>query len=353
LDNKRYWRETLEPFTKKSNAIAYRQIALTIIPFIFIWLLYIKTIHLSNWLVLPYSIVMSLFTLRFFVLLHDCGHGALFDSVKLNKFFGYVFGVITGMPQYVWSKHHAYHHTTNGDWEKYKGPLNVKTKKEFQAMSGAQQRKYRAARHPLFLLTVGGFYYVLFNPRFTWMMGTLSVFKNIFFSLFNPKVKTLKVLTEWKAKYWKTPKEYRHMTYNNLTLLPIWYFMCQAIGTGNFFLFYATTLTLTGGLGILFFTVQHNFENSLANDTARADYFKAAIEGTSYLKLPAFLNWFTADIAYHHVHHLSTSVPNYNLKACHNQLKDKFTNVKRVSLKEIPDALNYMLWDTDNQVITK
>lgn len=353
MDNKKYWRETLEPFTKKSNAIAFRQIALTLIPFIFTWILYIETLHISTWLVIPFSIVMSLLTLRFFVLLHDCGHGSLFDSVKLNKFFGYFFGVITGMPQYVWSKHHAYHHTTNGDWEKYKGPLNVKTLKEFQAMSPKAQRNYKALRHPLFLLTVGGFYYVLFNPRFTWIMGSLKVFKDILLSIFNPNIKTLTVMTEWKAKYWKTPKEYRHMTYNNLTLLPIWFFMCQSIGTGNFFILYAATLTLSGGLGILFFTVQHNFENSLANDTAHADYFKAAIEGTSYLKLPGFLNWFTADIAYHHIHHLSTSVPNYQLVSCHNQLKDQFTKVRRISLSEIPASLKYMLWDTEKQIIVK
>lgn len=287
------------------------------------------------------------------MLLHDCGHGSLFDSVKLNKFFGYIFGVLTGMPQYVWSKHHAYHHTTNGDWEKYKGPLGVKTLKEFEAMSETEKRNYKFQRHPLFLLTVGGFYYVLFNPRFTWIMGSLKVFKDILLSVFNPAMKTKTIITEWKARYWKTPKEYRHMTYNNLTLLPIWYLMSQSIGTGNFFLLYTLTLTLAGGMGILFFTVQHNFENSLANDTKRSDYFKAAIEGTSYLKLPAFLNWFTADIAYHHVHHLSTSVPNYQLKACHNKLKSEFTKVRRINLSEIPESLKYMLWDTDKQVIVK
>lgn len=351
MDKKKYWRDALEPFTKKSNAIAFRQIALTVIPYLLIWLLYAKIIHISSWLVIPFSIVTALFVLRFFVLLHDCGHGALFDSVKLNKFFGFIFGVFTGMPQYVWSKHHAYHHTTNGDWEKYKGPLNVKTLKEYQAMTPKEQRTYRALRHPLFLLTIGGFYYVLFNPRFTWLMGSVKVFSNLLLSLVNPKINTLDTARQWKTKYWKTPKEYRHMTYNNLTLLPVWLIVCNAIGTSNFFLLYVPTLTLAGGLGILFFTVQHNFENSFATNTDNTDYFRAAIEGTSYLKLPVFLNWFTADIAYHHVHHLSTSVPNYQLANCHYQLHDKFTDVKRVGFKDIPASLKHMIWDTDKETI--
>lgn len=283
--------------------------------------------------------------------MHDCGHAALFDSARTNKIFGYLLGVITGMPQFVWSKHHAYHHTTNGNWEKYKGPMNIITAKEYLALPEKKQKRYWMARHPS-LLFIGGFYYVLFNPRFTWIVGSIKVFFNIFKSLIpGSSLKTKEVLTKWEAQYWKTPKEYRHMTYNNLALLSLWVLMANWLGAGSFFSFYALTLAISGGLGILFFTMQHNFEHSYATNTLQVDYYQAAIEGTSYLKLPSWLNWCTADIAYHHIHHLSTSVPNYRLKACHNDLKEHFTKVRRINLKEIPKSSKYLLWDTEKQAL--
>ena len=101
----------------------------------------------------------------------------------------------------------------------------------------------------------------------------------------------------------------------------------------------------------ILFTVQHNFENSYAADTQHWDYFAAAIHGTSFLQLPRWLNWFTADIAYHHIHHLSARIPNYNLVACHNRHKDLFNNVPRLSLFDIPGAFKYVILDEKQQTL--
>jgi omega-6 fatty acid desaturase (delta-12 desaturase) len=256
------------------------------------------------------------------------------------------------MPQFVWSKSHSYHHSTNGDWEKFRGALNILTKEEYARLNPAQQRKYRFIRHPLTLLFLGGFFYVFFNPRFNWLVGIVILFKEviakaIFVSLGEAK----RLLLECPSKKWKSAKEFRHMTYNNVTLLTIWFLMVQAIGAYNFFIVYIAALSLAGGLGIIFFTAQHNFENSYAEDSANADYFRAAIEGTSYLKLPSLLNWFTADIGYHHVHHLSTAVPNYRLAACHEALKEHFANVKRIHMGEIHNSIKHLLWDTETKKI--
>ncbi|WP_127716779.1 fatty acid desaturase [Halobacteriovorax sp. HLS] len=347
---KKFWRDTLKPYTQKSDAFALWQIASTIIPFMGIWFLYSKLLPLSIWVVIPLAFATSFFILRFFVLLHDCGHDSLFKSRKANKFFGYLMGVITGMPQYVWSKHHSYHHKTNGNWEKYHGPFNIISTEEYSKLSPSKQKSYWYWRHPLILIP-GGFVYVLFNPRVNWMLGCIQLSFNILRTLVAKPSNTLDTIKKCESKYWKTPKEFRHMTYNNLTLLPIWALMCSAIGTYNFFIFYALTLTFSGGLGILFFTVQHNFEGSYGSDTERVDYFKAGLEGTSFLVLPKILNWFTADIGYHHIHHLSTSVPNYNLVRCHNDLEHLFKNVKRIEFSDIRHSLNYQLWDKDKELI--
>ncbi len=350
--DKRAWNESLKPFMVKSNFIAARQLVVTLSLFVGVWLLYIKTIQVSALLAIPFAIIMAFFVLRFFVLMHDCGHGALFTSPRANQFFGYLLGVITGMPQFVWSKSHSYHHSTNGDWEKFRGALNILTKTEYAQLTPGQQRKYRFIRHPLTLLFLGGFFYVFFNPRFNWLVGIIKFSKDLLYSaIFGSVEETKKLLKDCPSKKWKSAKEFRHMTYNNLTLLTIWYFMIQAIGTYNFFIVYTAALSLAGGLGIIFFTAQHNFENSYAEDTVHADYTRAALEGTSYLKLPGILNWFTADIGYHHIHHLSTAVPNYRLAACHYALEQHFVEVKRIQWREIHYSIKHLLWDTETKKI--
>lgn len=351
MDNKKYWRDLLGPYTIKSNAIAVKQLLVTIIPYFLIWFLYIETLKTSVLFAIPLSILMAFFLLRCFVLMHDCGHGSLFNSVRANKIIGYLLGVITGMPQYVWSKHHAYHHTTNGNWEKYQGPLSIISTKAFAELNSKQQKNYEKYRHPSLAL-LAGFVYVLFNPRVNWFLGCLQLIWNFLSSLFFlTKSGPIEILKKCESKYWKTPKEFLHMTYNNIALLTLWVVMCESIGVFNFFIFYTLSVSLSGGLGILFFTVQHNFEHSYASDTENTDYFKAALEGSSYLKLPFLLNWFTGDIAYHHIHHLSTSVPNYRLASCHHDLKEHFTNVKRISLRDIPKSIKYLLWDSENEMI--
>ena len=136
------------------------------------------------------------------------------------------------------------------------------------------------------------------------------------------------------------------MFWNNLALLSLWGVMAWAVGPWLFFVCYIVSLSLAGGAGILLFTVQHNFEHAYASHSERWDYHTAVIEGTSFLTLPRWVNWFTANIAYHHVHHLSASIPNYCLVACHNEHQTLFSGVKRIRLAQIPHALKYILWDT-------
>ncbi len=345
------WRQKFTPYTAKSNWIATWQVLNTLIPFMAIWALYAYVGHHSRMLVIPFAIVLSLFILRFFVLMHDCGHGSLFKSKQANQFFGYLCGVINGMPQFVWSKNHTYHHNTNGDWVKYGGVFNIITTNQYAQLSEKQQRRYRMIRHPLILIPAG-FVYIVFNPRFNWLLGTLMMFIKIAIPAlklnFTEAAETAK---KWETKYWKSKKDYRHMTYNNVTLIGIWIAMSYAIGASNFFWLYLISTSLAGSVGILLFTIQHNFEDSYATDTERLDPTRAALEGTSMLDLPKFLNWFTADIAYHHIHHLSIAIPNYRLAACHKDLEHLFTDVKRFGCKDFFSTFDYQLWDPKLQKV--
>lgn len=320
------------PYTKKSNAIATRQVLLTLIPFVMLWLAYAELVKQSIWYFIPFSLVTSLFILRSFVLMHDCGHKAMFKSNGANDFFGFLFGVITGMPQAVWSKNHAFHHKTNGDWEQYGGVFNILSQDKYNQLTPKQKKNYWRFRQPLILIPAG-FFYVLFFPRLNWILGNIQM------------------IFTGKSKYWKSTEDYWHMTYNNLALLSVWAIMSYLMGPTEFFLMYVVSTSLSGSLGILLFTIQHNFENSYATDTARVNYYRAAIEGTSMLVLPKVLNWFTADIAYHHLHHLSVAIPNYRLAECHKDLEPLFTEVKRVNLGDLLSTFKYQLWCTEVEKI--
>ena len=141
------------------------------------------------------------------------------------------------------------------------------------------------------------------------------------------------------------------MLWNNLVLLSSWAVMGWSCGPARFFFIYLLSVSIAGGVGIVLFTVQHNFEHSYASDNANWDPDTGAIEGTSFLVLPPLLNWFTVNIGYHHVHHLSPGIPNYRLVECHNEYQHLFSRVTRLRLCHVLGALQYILWDARAQRI--
>ena len=131
----------------------------------------------------------------------------------------------------------------------------------------------------------------------------------------------------------------------------LWSLMAWSIGPTLFFACYVVSASLAGAAAIVLFTVQHNFEHSYASGDEGWDSDIAAIRGTSFLVLPGWLNWFTADIAHHHIHHLSARIPNYRLLRCHKEYEHLFSDVTRVTLSQVPKALKCILWDTRLQRI--
>jgi omega-6 fatty acid desaturase (delta-12 desaturase) len=262
-----------------------------------------------------------------------------------------LFGVLSGMPQFVWSQHHDFHHANNGNWEKYRGPLTTPSVVEYAAMTQGQQRLYRYTRS-VAMAPLGGFIYLLFNPRLTWLKGTIAFLAHVAKSkVSQPTVPFSVHVASFKSRYWNSSKEYWHMFWNNVVLGGMWLLMCWAIGSPLFFAVYVVSVSLAGGAGIALFTVQHNFEHAYATDSQRWDYDAGALEGTSFLVLPSWLNWFTVNIAYHHIHHLSAKIPNYCLVKCHDENEHLFSDVRRVRLSGIYKALQCILWDARAQRI--
>ena len=344
-------RAIIRRHTQADNVKGLTQVLTTLASLALLWWVAVLSVDVSHWLTVAAVLLISLFTLRVFALMHECGHGSLFRTQWLNRAFGFLLGVVSGMPQYVWSRHHNYHHAHNGNWEKYRGLYTTLSVDEYAAMTDAQQRMYRR-KCSIAFAPFAGFIYLIFNPRFTWLKGSIGLVSHIVKrKVAQPNLSMKAHAASFETRYWQSDKEYWHMFWNNVVLLSIWVLMCWAFGTVLFFTIYLISASLAGGAGIVLFTVQHNFKHSYASDGRRWDYDTGAIEGSSFLILPRWLNWFTANIAYHHIHHLSAKIPNYCLIGCHNEYRHLFSDVTRVKLSHVHKALKYILWDTRAQRI--
>jgi len=344
-------RSLIMKYSNRSDSKAIIQCLNTLAPYFLLFYFALVSLTISYWLSAAIIFVLSLFIVRIFMVMHDCGHQSLFQSQRLNSFFGFLTGVLVGMPQYVWSQHHNYHHATNGNWEKYRGPLNILSVQEYENLSPSKQKLYCNSRNIL-LAPIGAFMYFIFNPRFNWALGSLKFLFGVMGKKFqNPQTSLTELIASQETRFWKTGQEYWHMTLNNIVLLSSWILACWYFGSGAFFTVYLISLSLAGAVGIIVFTIQHNFEDSYASDTQHWDYYLAALKGTSFLRLPKIINWFGADIAYHHIHHISAAIPNYNLALCHQEYTHLFEEVPRMTLGDIAKSFKFILWDKDAQKI--
>ncbi|MSQ18239.1 MAG: fatty acid desaturase [Betaproteobacteria bacterium] len=338
-------------YARAEDVKGFSQVVTTLGPIALLWWGIALSTEISYWLTAGITLLMSFFLLRVFVLMHECGHASLFRTRSLNKACGFVFGVFAGMPQYVWSEHHAYHHATNGNWSKYRGPLSIVTVADYAAMNPRERRNYRYAR-TIWLAFFAGLSYLVLSPRINWIKGSIGLLSHLIRrKIAEPAVSLSAHAATFKTRYWSSPKQYAHMLWNNVVLLAAWVLMSMALGPLVFFPVYVISVSLAGAAGIVLFTVQHNFEHSYASEDEGWEVDTAATKGTSFLLFPGWLNWFTANIAYHHVHHLSVRIPNYRLVDFHNDHAHLFRDVTRIKLSRIHAALQCILWDTSERRI--
>ncbi|HEY9852679.1 MAG TPA: fatty acid desaturase [Leptolyngbyaceae cyanobacterium] len=336
----------LAPYMKSNDLRATYQILNTVVPYIFLWFLAVKAASISYWLLPPIIVLMALFSGRCFSLMHDCGHYSLFSSKWVNRAVGFMLGALNAIPQYPWSRGHAYHHKTNGDWQRYRGPSALISTEEFAKLSPSAQRRYELLRHPLMIFP-GGFFYLAIKPRLALILGIYGFIGHCLTCLKQePGIGLAKIISSYKSKNWYTAGEFWDLLFNNICVVGGWIFMGNLLGFGFFLSVYSINLTLAAAIFICVFFVQHNFDGSYAHKTEGWDYLRGAIEGSSYLELPKVFRWFAADIGYHNIHHLCEKIPNYNLEACHNQNRHLLTDVKVLRISDIPDCFKFILWDS-------
>tara|TARA_B100000902_G_scaffold338882_1_gene340706 strand:- start:192 stop:1298 length:1107 start_codon:yes stop_codon:yes gene_type:complete len=352
----------IKPFLKRNNLRALYQIISTVIPIISLWLIVHQIINSSllplskGFLLIPILCLLTLLSSRTFSLMHDCGHNSLFEKRRFNNLFGFLLGILNGIPQKPWSVDHAFHHRNNGNWEIYKGPIDVLSLDEYKVLSKKKKLFYKLSRHWLMLFP-GGFFYLVIKPRLGLILIIFNITKSIsketlikikkgdYSKLFNIKSRIKPPFSDYGDNF----DELFDLITNNIIVIIGWIFMSKWLGVAFFLIFYSIISTLSAAILICIFFVQHNYENTYASKTQNWDIVNGAIEGSSNLNLPNWLNWFLADISFHSIHHLSESIPNYNLRACHEANIHLLHQAKVLYLKDFPKCFKYIIWDSKNE----
>jgi acyl-lipid omega-6 desaturase (Delta-12 desaturase) len=310
-------KKQIAPYEKSNIKTSVKQLCNTIPPFILLWAVAYGSLQISYWLSLGFAIIASGFVIRIFIIFHDCCHQSFFKSRKANDILGTISGVITLFPYEKWKRSHSIHHATSSNLNKRgTGDIWILTVEEYVAASFWLRLQYRIYRNPLVMFGLGPIYLFLVSNRF------------------NRK---------------GAHKKERINTYvTNASIILLYTLLCIIIGWQAFLLIQLPILFVTGVLGIWLFYVQHQFEDSYFEDEKNWDYVKAAIDGSSYYKLPKLLQWVTGNIGFHHVHHLSPKVPNYHLESVHDHVPP-LQKATTITIRSSFKALRFRLWDESSK----
>jgi omega-6 fatty acid desaturase (delta-12 desaturase) len=143
-------------------------------------------------------------------------------------------------------------------------------------------------------------------------------------------------------------RERNNVYLTNAALFAIWAALCLAIGVKTFLLIWIPINVIAGATGVWLFYIQHQYETTYWQQQPNWDYATAAILGSSYYKLPKILQWFSGNIGFHHIHHLSPKIPNYKLERCHKEVP-LFKQVTVIRFWESLKSASLKLWDEEQQ----
>lgn len=311
------WKKIVLEFAKPSTGRAVCQIATTLGPYALIWYLMYLSLAVSWWITLPLAVLAGAFLIRIFIIFHDCGHGSFFKSRKVNDIVGFVAGLLTFTPYHHWRWEHSIHHAHSGDLDnRGTGDVWTMTVKEYLDSSPWKRFTYRLTRNPFVLFGFAPLYVFLVEQRF-------------------PSAQA-------------NPRERRSVHWMNLAILGTAAVLSWIYGIIPYLIIQLTVMAVAGGAGIWMFYVQHQFEEVYWERGEEWDYTEAALKGSSFYKLPRILQWFTGNIGFHHIHHLSSRIPNYNLERCHHS-HPLFHSVKPITLFSSLKSITLRLWDEDGK----
>ena len=309
------WQSVVANYARPELGRSLWQVANTLIPYVILFYLSMRSLEISFWLTLPLSILTAGFMVRTFIIFHDCGHGSFFKSKTANTWLGRITGLMTFTPYYRWRHDHAIHHATAGDLDRRgKGDVYTMTVEEYLAEPWWKRFGYRIMRHPIFMF----------------LFGSVIVFVGA--QRIPPREGKREIKSVWMT---------------NLSLTIYITGMSLLFGWKVYLIVQLLVIFFGASVGIWLFYVQHNFEGVYWERREHWDYFKASMQGSSFYKLPAVLNWFTGNIGYHHIHHLGAKIPNYNLPKAFKE--NPIFHVESLTLLSSLRSLTLRLYDEKTQ----
>jgi acyl-lipid omega-6 desaturase (Delta-12 desaturase) len=317
LQNTKSLKKQIAPFEQSTTKQSIWQIINTLGPFIILWYLAYISLSVSYWLALIPAVIAAGFLTRIFIIFHDCTHHSFFKSRRANRIVGTIMGVLTLFPFDQWGHEHSVHHATSGNLDKRgTGDIWTLTVDEYLAAPFKLRFAYRFYRNPLVMFGLGPIYVFLLKNRFN--------------------------------RKGARKKEKNNTYLTNALIVVLAALLCLAVGWQSFLLVQGSIFMISGSVGIWLFYVQHTFEDSYFEENEEWEYVLAAVEGSSFYKLPKLMQFLTGNIGYHHVHHLSPRVPNYKLEMAHNNTQP-LENVPTITLATSLRSLRFRLWDEESK----
>ena len=307
------WKRVIARYQEPSTWRALVQIADTLGPLALLWYLMSLSLSVSLWLAIPLAALAGVLLVRVFIIFHDCGHGSFFRSRLANDATGFVAGVLTFTPYYHWRWQHAQHHATAGHLDQRgTGDVWTMTVQEYLEASRWKRFAYRLARNPFVLFVLAPLYLFVIRQRIP--SSTAS------------------------------SRERRSVWWMNLAIAAMVMGLGAWLGFLPYLVLQLVAIGVAGAAGVWLFYVQHQFEDAYWDRAEDWDYTAAALQGSSFYELPRVLRWLSGNIGYHHIHHLSPRVPNYNLERCHRSAR-MFEDVEPLTLLRSLKSLRLHLWD--------
>jgi len=294
------------------------QVANSLIPFVVGWYLMVRSLEVGYWLTLILAVPTAGFMVRLFIIFHDCCHGSFLKTMKANDRLGLVLGIFVITPFYQWKHSHAMHHATAGDLDRRGiGDVYTMTVDEYLSSPWYKKIGYRIMRSPMILFSIGSFFVFTITHRF------------------------------WEKNAGK--RERSSVIWTNIALAAVIAWLVIEVGWAAFLLVEIPILLIACGSGVWLFYVQHNFDPTYWERHAEWEFFNAGMDGSSFYKLPKLLQWFTGNIGFHHIHHLSPKIPNYKLEECH--VENPVFQIEPLTFKDSLRSLFFRLWDEKEKML--
>ena len=314
------WKEIVRKYQLPSKRKGAWQLVNTLVPYAALWVAMYFAMAVSWWLVIPLAMFAGLFVVRTFIIFHDCTHGSFFKSKRANEITGFFTGLVTYTPFHHWRWEHSLHHSSSGDLDRRGiGDVWTMTVDEYTASPRRTQILYRISRNPV----------VLF------LIAPLLVF------VIWQRIPTRKAP--------QRDRRWLHIT--NFSLLAVAVLLSWVFGTVPYIIIQLTVLTIASISGVWLFYVQHQYEDAYWERRPDWDFKAAALEGSSFYKLPKVLQWFSGNIGFHHIHHLSPRIPNYELENAHDS-EPMFQEIKPLTIRTSLKSMTFRLWDEKSGKLT-